>query len=320
MEKYFYIIIYLMLALTGCEKEQESACTSDGYKIKISIPGYLESTKAVKSAISSLEIFCFNDDAYRKIDSYAVYGELSEDEVQFASRTGEKIIVAVANSHSRLNEEVYCYEDLAGVMANLCEEDPKFPLMIAQTSIRAGNGFCFNMKLKPLCARIRIAAIKMGIEGGAMLRNAQCYLTNVNTACKMLGQKSFVPSSILNRGMLNEHDLEQMKHKEMLVHKFRLPIGSAGVYENICLYCYPNDVEQESAGSQFTRLVIEGYINGKKYFYPININRNGFRSNSGEAEGIFPGCEYVYRLTLAHYGTSDPDIPFEIGSNNQDKG
>lgn len=318
MKRYFHIIIYLLSVLAGCEKEQEFPDAPGEYKIKISIPGYLESTKSLSPAVSSLEIFCFNDDAYKRIDSYAVYGDLRGDEVQFASRTGEKIIVAVANPHSPLTEEVYCYEDLAGAMANLCEEDPRHPLMIAQTSIRAGNGYSFNMNLKPLCARIRIAAIKVDIDGGKMLRDAKCYLTNVNTSCKMLGQKSFAPTSILNSGKLKEHDLEQMKHKEMLLHKFRLPIGGAGVHENICLYCYANDVEQESAGSQFTRLVIEGYINGKKYFYPININRDGFRSDSGEKAGIFPGCEYVYRLTLAHYGTSDPDIPFEIGSHNED--
>ena len=67
----------------------------------------------------------------------------------------------------------------------------------------------------------------------------------------------------------------------------------------------PNETEAEGPGSPFTRLVIEGKVDGTTYYWPININRKD------GGTGISRNCRYVFDVRLTRLGHTDPDIPVE---------
>ena len=61
-----------------------------------------------------------------------------------------------------------------------------------------------------------------------------------------------------------------------------------------------------TSGTPFTRLVIEGTVDGNVYYWPININR------ADGQKGIARNCRYVFDVKLRRLGHTDPDIPVEI--------
>ena len=90
-------------------------------------------------------------------------------------------------------------------------------------------------------------------------------------------------------------------------------IGEDAIYPDIILFCYPNDAGEETAGSPFTRLVIEGRIRGETYWYPITINRGDFGiASGGDGRGIGRNMMYSYDITIRRTGTKDPDIPVSL--------
>ena len=109
---------------------------------------------------------------------------------------------------------------------------------------------------------------------------------------------------IINHRSLIPEDTMRFKNKRQIIDNLQT-INSSVTYPGIRLLCYPNISTQESIGTPFTRLVIEGKIQGETWYWPININRD---SGSGH-EGISRNRRYVYDITIRSRGTKDPDTP-----------
>ena len=62
-------------------------------------------------------------------------------------------------------------------------------------------------------------------------------------------------------------------------------------------------LQQTDVGSPFTRLVIEGKIQGETWYWPIDINRDE------AGVGIERNSRYVFDIILRSKGTKDPDTP-----------
>ena len=151
-----------------------------------------------------------------------------------------------------------------------------------------------------------------GEYSGKSLTDVQAYLTNVNGTCQPLRRDGFRPVEILNNGRLRSTDLERLSSPQLLrvAPRISRQMGGETTYETFDLYCYPNDVAQESSGSPFTRLVIQGDIDGQTYYYPIPINRPGFGYSAGK-EGICSNVNYVMNIHITGPGALSPseDIP-----------
>lgn len=285
------LLLCMLLVAAGCGERIEvitgSAETASG-GFRTPLVHYSFSSRR---DIRRLEIFCFNDDPMQRIDAHAVYeNEIADGYVEFASRAGEKIVVAIANADSIDARKIYCYSDLARTKINLRDDSPDYPVMVCESAVRAGNGFRFDLRLEPVCSRVRLVAVKSSMGSLFSLKNARCYLINVNSSLELLQYDRFYPTDIINAWRLSNHDLESMRREDMIVRYFSKPIDGNGIYENICLYCYPNGEGEESLSSPYTRLVIEGTINGEtRYFVaPLGkIGRNG---------------DYVLRLDLVSDG------------------
>lgn len=259
---------------------------------------------------SPADIFVFNDDRLGRLDSYQrVYGS----EVYAASRRGERIVVAIVNSHREPEEwkHINSYEGLLKETALLEDDDPANPVMTGEARISAGETMHIDIEVTRLMSQICINSLRADFLGteyeNEELTDVRIYLTNLNAECCFLKYSDFSPGLVVNFGGLDQIYSESFAHREMIVQETG-KVGPKGMPDPIRLFCYPSDHTAETSGSPFTRLVIEGKIRGHVYYYPITVNRPPY----GES-GIGRNCQYVYDITINRSGTPDPDIPVEEG-------
>src|SRR5574344_591195 len=295
---------------SSCAVDTQNEIDENIIKVEFKSPG--------ASNIEHLDLFFFNDDTLRRLDSYQKFDNISLNSVEGGSRKGNKIVVAVANYPGEFKwENSYSYNKLRSVLCNLADEDPSSPIMSGESHVQCGYVNNCQLTLEPLLAQIHINSICCDFHNrpysADILENVKLYLTNVNSKCEMLRQDEFKPIDILNNGRLNEAQVSKLAFPEMIYQELETAVGENVISPNINLYCYPNDTEEEGLGSPYTRLVIEGEIGGTTYYYPININEDGFGYAEG-GKGINRDIRYSLDITITRKGSTDPDIPVETGT------
>lgn len=272
---------------------------------------YIDTAK--KTMLRSLDLFFFNDDALRRLDTYQRIEDPGET-VTAASRNGDKILVAIANypQESRAWSDINAYAAVARRRMALTEEDPDFPILAGEVRVRAGSAARCTLPLTPLMAQVRLQSVCCDFHGkpyeGARLEHVKVYLTNVCGETTLLGDGA--PASWLNSYAL---DTAGMARPELLFADLPGGIGDATLFPDIRLYAYANPAEQETAGQPYTRLVIEGDLDGRTCYYPININQTGAGYQSGH-RGIERGTTYALNVAITQVGTDGPDQPALSGA------
>ena len=218
----------------------------------------------------------------------------------------------ISGAHLRADQiaSIRCYEDLESLYVSMEDEEAGNLLMSGETVICAGEAGPWNIVLEPLLSKVEVLGLSVKLKGGytgKSLTGLQAYLINVNGTCQPLRRDGFRPVEILNNGRLRVSDLDRLSSPQLLRLEPRISRQMDGetTYETFNLYCYPNDVIQESSGSPFTRLVIQGDIDGQTYYYPIPINRPGFGYMAGK-EGICRNVNYVMNIHITGPGSLSP--------------
>ncbi len=264
-----------------------------------------------------IDLFVFNNDELQRIDAYQ---RVSGGSVKAASRVGEKILVAIANSPCSTDDwrRIGSYAALTEELSLLSDEDPNEPIMSAQAEITAGANRTYDLALQRIMSKVRVNTLCADFHGteydGEPLTDVKIYLTNVNASCAVMKEENFVPVMLVNQGRLDLLSLRDFKSAGMLYREIPSNITPSVTYLDMDFHCYPNDAEEETYGSPFTRLVIEGKIGGITCWYPITINReeNGVCFGT-DGSGIGRNCLYEFDISLTRFGTSDPDIPVNKG-------
>lgn len=258
--------------------------------------------------IRKLHLFVFNDDETRLLDSYVCCDRPATPYLTFNSSVGDKLVVMVANldDSSFTLSDISSYEALEGVKIDLRNEDPYFPVMSGECQLSAGENGYTPIMLTPLLSNICLDFVKVNFSGrgykSTTLENASVYLTNVSGSTEVLRHDGFRVTDLINAGQMDEAFLSSMKHPEILRRSF-IP----GQWKPVNLYCYPNDAAEGVLGSEHTKMVIEGTIDGQRYYYPIEINQEGF-GYAGGPHGISRNVKYSYGMTITRKGSTDPDI------------
>lgn len=270
---------------------------------------------------SVADIFVFESGGTQRLDSYQRV-PVKEGNITFAaSGYGKKRIVAIVNPHTDRYSwaGINSYPALYKEKAALRNEDPSALLMSGETYSEAGSVEACSIAVSPVASEIVLQSIRCDFSDKpyreARLENAKVYLTNVSAEAPVLQEKGFMPSGFVNMYALDPEAVSGFSHPDILYRELPAPVGMETVYPGISLYCYPNECAEESSGSPYTRLVVEGEILGKKCYYPISIN-NGLTVRDRQGKGIGRNCRYTFDLTVRSMGSSDPDIevgPAEIG-------
>lgn len=261
----------------------------------------------------TVDIFIFNNDPLKRIDSYQRIDLKDGMTLKAVSRKGHKRVVAIANPHKDSYgwDEINSYGSFQLMSAYLRCEDPSLPIMSGETEIEAGTDTHCSISLKPMLSEIFLRSIRCDFSGrpysGAEMSDIWIYLTNVNAEAPVMKVSGFTPVKMHNMYGLDESGLEEFSHPEMVVRHVDGNAGYTALRTDIALYAYPNECTEESAGSPFTRLIIEGTINGERYYYPVNINREDSGHVFG-AGGISRNCRYIFDITIRRTGTGDPDM------------
>lgn len=259
--------------------------------------------------ISRLDVFVFEDDDLRRLDSYCRFDTPETPYLSITSGAGDKLVVVLANcgAKSFSSSEIRTYDALECIRWRLQDEDPARPVMSGECQISAGAGGYTPVQLTPLLANVRLDFVKVNFAGrgyrSSTLENACAYLTNISGSVEVLRQSGFRVTELENSGSLDRSYLSCMAHPEMI---YRTVTPSH--WSPVDLYCYPNDAADGMLGSPATRLVLQGDIDGQTYYYPIDINQEGFGYSIGP-HGVSRNIRYSYSLLITRKGSLDPDTP-----------
>ncbi len=266
-------------------------------------------TKAGYQGITRLDMFVFNDDETMKLDSYSCITNPTTPYLEVTSGSGDKMLVILANCSgidSADASDFWNYEALENIKCHLKDEDPASPVMSGECQFCAGAGGYTPVTLTPLLANVRVDFIKCNFAGrgyrSSTLENASVYLTNISGSCEVLRHDGFHITELENGGSLDRSYLSTMKHPEMVYRNV-----TPGHWAPVDLYCYPNDDADGVLGSPHTRLVLQGDIDGTTYYYPVEINQDGFGYSSG-SRGISRNIKYSYSFNITRKGSTDPDV------------
>ncbi len=279
-----------------------SAMTEPVTKVSLSCPD---------ERIGTLDIFVFNDNVFRNLDCYQRFDDMAGWRGSVVSSGGKRIISALANSPYGKSHwlGMNSRKFLDDVHMNLEDESQGNPIMFGEIPVDTYNSDgSESLKLRPLASEIRLNSICCDFTGkaydGERLTDVRVYLTNVNAECRLSDDGDSPPIRIVNAGRLDEDDMEGFKDPGILMRSIGGEIGETALKSSFSLWCYQSCHKDETPGSPFTRLVIEGKISGHTYYWPININR-GMEHGYGIRRGV---C-HSYDITITRKGTSNPDIP-----------
>ena len=230
-------------------------------------------------------------------------GNLSE----IASESGEKYLLLIANSsRERYNlAEIRSLKTASDINIDLESENREYPVLTWLGNINAGEDI--TPHLQPVRCEIILRSLRCDFTGkpyaSKTLTDVKAYLTYVNASCSIILPEQVLPSRIINAGILDKGHLSSFIDETIVVQEIGTDFGKNAVPVNKSFLCFANQPEEESIGSPFTRLVIEGKIDNDTYYYPIKINDgNG---------GLNKGSRYILDITITRTGATHPDGSLE---------
>lgn len=264
-------------------------------------------TKAEGTDLETLDLFFYDDDKQARLDAYQRFTLSGENSVHGISRTGRKTAVGICN----FDDGKYTWTDInslnsiSSLKSFLDEDDPARPVMSGTGTLKAGNDVRMSMNLRPLMSEVVLRSVRCDFSSRTYrdekLRDVRIYLTNVCSAWPVLKDTLSSSSDYINIGRADSSQISKMKHPEYIYRKLSSDIDARGTRPDLHFYCYPNVAKEESMGSPFTRIVIEGTLQGNKYYYPLSVNRRN------DGTGVERNTVYVLDVVLTRRGTTDPD-------------
>lgn len=315
----FRIILMYALAPVFCPgcSDPEPAFADSGPEARTVTRLSLSAFSAGPSGIRCLDLFFFNDDKLQRLDAYQRLEGSALTAAVGASRGGGKILAVLANSPAGRFRwaDAGSLDALRGLHVRLQDEDPAHPQMSALVPVLAGGPAPVPVTLSPYTARVELESICCDFSGrpyaGASLENVRVYLTQVSASVPAVCDSVPVPVEILHAGRFKPGDMAGFLHPEILCDNLSAPVGRTRIRPGTVLFCFPNTAVADSPGAPPTRLVIEGTLEGRTCYYPLEIGRGAF---AGDPPGVLPGRTYRFGLTLTRRGADDPDGALEPGT------
>ena len=297
-------MITLIVSVTqGCSKHpQDGSFTEVSRKASVKLAVH----NPQSTRMHSIDALVFNDDQLQRLDCYQNFENMADGEQFIGSCSGAKILLLCANLQWNKDSwrEYNSYKKACSLKVDLENEDREFPVMASVNHIKAGEEQT-EVTLERISSEVVLRSICCDFTGkpyaGESITDTKVYLTNVNGSCSIIPQDDGAIERIINHRELIESDINIFNDTGLIFRRLE-EISSSRSYPGIELLCYPNTSPEESIGSPFTKLVVEGKIQGETWYWPIDINR------SGSGIGIERNRRYIFDITIRCKGTKDPDI------------
>lgn len=289
-------VVYISL-----NRENGTKATGEGHGVQ-----------ADDNNIKTLEVFIFriNEgqpddgvlDGYRKFTA-AEIGNLTNLEV--VTTTGRKIIYAVANSHRANWKDINTRALFEQQTALLQQDNVKDFIMTGSAEVELQLASTVAFTIRRMVSRINVASIKTSFAGtpyeGMVLEDVRVYLTNVQ-AEKLIFNGEGANRKVLDKNKYVAEDAQGCAMPGMIYDDLGTDIDDGGYASPHYFYCYENAFAEENDTDKFTRVIIEGRLNGTTYYYPIAL------------EGVVRNCCYTVDVTIRRPGSLSPDSDVEIGT------
>lgn len=200
--------------------------------------------------IEILDIFVYTEDG-----TLACHGRSRCDSVELEFEADDIYkAFAIANARGTFNDSALQHHDsLIGLEYSFSDDSPEFPLM-------SGSGTPgTDIRLTPLMSKVSIASVTANLADDVLAENPRVRLENVNSRVKVFAENGFPVQSP------SDGPVARLPHD----------IGLYTVYPHISLYCYPNDLSENSESNPRTMLVLECEIQGKTRTMRIPIHPIG---------------------------------------------
>lgn len=294
--------LFFSCSKTGGPVPNEGQDSYEQVVTKVAVP-----CSGAEIGINGYDVLVYNADRHGRLDSY-MHFEASGGGLKVSSGSGRKKIVVVANAPEGVLqwEKILTLGMLSRQCCSLESESANSPVLVGTVEADAG-GNC-TVQMNPLTAKICLKELSCDFRGTSYpleeLTDVKVYLTNVNAECSITGD-SDAGNRFINNGRMEESDIRKFVRPGIILREVEGNVGMDPVPLDIELLCYPNGTAAESFGKPFTRIVIEGKIKGKTWYWPININPLG-------DGGIASQDCFNLKVNLRRSGSEDPDTAIEL--------
>ena len=268
---------------------------------------------AMESAAGTLDVFTFNDDRMMALDSYQHWEQTAGNDIGIRTQNGKKTVFICANGQRSRQDwaGVNSFSSLEGIQVDLRNERREAPCMTGTVEIETGSSKAYQVGMRRIASEIKVNSLRCDFIGksyeGAVLTDVRIYLTNVNVRCGITEDGTVMPAEIVNSAGADPEDISEFEEPDLIMRELDGSIGTEGRKVEAGLWCYPNASRTAGPGTPFTRLVIEGSLEGETYWWPIEINRD----KDARDPGIYRNCQYIFDICLTRKGSSDPDTVIE---------
>ncbi len=270
-------------------------------------------TSGIGPASETLDIFSFSLEGAGYLDSYQHYEHISTKDIELRSQNGNKHVFICANGQKSTYDwaAVNSMESLNKMFIELKDERRESLCATGEGTISAGSGIQYDVEMRRMACEIVLNSIRCDFRGkgyeGMDITDPKVYLTNVNCRCSLTADGDILPLSIINPGKADPEDMAGMAEPDMIYQKLNNDIDNDTRHAGLSFICYPNASSKESPGTPFTRMVIEGKIDGETYWWPIDINRG----KGTDRPGIHRNTRYIMDIKITRKGSASPDIAIE---------
>lgn len=256
-----------------------------------------------------LDIFIYNYPG-GDLDTYSHQESIGPNVVLLNSSEGRKRAVLVANAPKDFfsYSDIVLYSGLDKVMMDFAKDDPQTPMMSAELLFDAPASLPDPVILQPVMSKVTLQILEVNFDNrfyaDKKLEDPRIYITNASTLCPINSFTSYKTRGLMNVGGLDSLSVSRMRRPDM-VFKRGLDIYARGRSINQSLYCYPrSDADSSVLGP--TRIVLDGLIDGVRYYYPIDIG-------GGKVER---GFNYILDIWITRAGSISADVPCSLDAMN----
>ena len=309
-----FIALMTAPVLHGCESlHLKDGGFTDAVTVPVKVAVHVERNTNARG----LDMLVFRNDRLQYLECWQRIPFSGSGDVAVASTTGEKVLMGCSGLESTPEDWMWVssISSLADAWSALEKEIRDFPVMSGSCYFHAGKNTETQPELvfRRISSEIHLRTLKCDFKGkpyeGEMLSDIHVYLTNVNASCRIWNDPG-TATRIINQGRLVKEDIARFEDQSLIYQKLEGEVGNEGIKTDIKLRCYPNMAAEEGPGSPFTRLVIQGELDGEVWYWPIDINRG----EGCSPEGIEGNCVYTFDIELTRKGSADPDTAIKTES------
>ena len=225
------LLLIAPAVICGCSEEISFLENSSHLSKNIHFSGIRQNS----SGESTLDIFAFEDDLFRRLDSYQRLDCFTDNTAAISSTGGEKIFFFCMNSCRNRYEwsDICSYASLKGIYCELEGVDHCRYTMTGETAVISGQENV-TVELKPLTCEISVNALGCDFSGtpyaSSTLKDIRIYLINVSASSPILCTERILPVRIVNSGMLNHDDIRKFRNPDIIYKEIRDEVFMNTIY------------------------------------------------------------------------------------------